>query len=245
MTAWQVVSSDQTERELFSTFEKTVALPGEEINHNWMSSLVRVDRGDAAYYVKTYRSRGRGLRKHLFRSRIRAEWENLEHFEAMGIPTVRLVAYGEHRNEGRYIGALVAEGLKGTADLATLYREQSPLLYTRNWLAKVTNLLADAVRTMHGQSFVHNDLKWRNILVELDDEPAVYIIDCPQGRYLFGPFLARGIIKDLACLDKVARNALTRSQRLRFYLKYKNRPRLKSSDKKEIRKILRFFAGRD
>lgn len=243
MTAWQVVSRDPVENELFSTLEKTTALEGEEINRNWMSRLVRITHGERAYYVKSYRARGRGLRRHLFRSRLRAEWENLFKFKEMGVPTVRVVAFGEATNP--YGGALVAEGVKGTSDLATLYRCQSPLLEDPDWVGSVRDRLALAVRLMHQASFVHSDLKWRNILAEREDSPEVYIIDCPQGRYSFGPFFARGVIKDLACLDKVAKVVLTRSQRLRFYLKYKNKERLDDMDKREIGKILDFFSGRE
>ncbi|MOA66587.1 hypothetical protein D3C78_1934040 [compost metagenome] len=53
------------------------------------------------------------------------------------------------------------------------------------------------------------------------------------------------MIKDLACLDKVAKYHLSRTQRLRFYLQYRDRPRLRSSDKRRVRQILKFFEGRE
>jgi hypothetical protein len=60
-----------------------------------------------------------------------------------------------------------------------------------------------------------------------------------------GPFLTRGIIKDLACLDKIARKQLSKMERLRFYLAYKGKSRLSVKDKKEIYRVLRFFEGRE
>ena len=70
---------------------------------------------------------------------------------------------------------------------------------------------------MHTDRFAHNDFKWRNILVDSDiDHPKVYLIDCPAGQRWFGPFLPYRIIKDLACLDKLGKYNLSRTQRLSF-----------------------------
>lgn len=60
-----------------------------------------------------------------------------------------------------------------------------------------------------------------------------------------GPFLRYRVIKDLACLDKVASKVLTRSQRLRFFLQYRGRERLSSGDKRRVRQIVKFFEGRE
>jgi tRNA A-37 threonylcarbamoyl transferase component Bud32 len=98
---------------------------------------------------------------------------------------------------------------------------------------------------MHGDGFVHNDLKWRNILVDVKGNPAVYLIDCPLGRRMRAPFLVRGKIKDLACLDKIAKKQLSEMERLRFYLEYKGKAQLSLKDKKEIYRVLRFFEGRE
>ena len=77
------------------------------------------------------------------------------------------------------------------------------------------------------------------------DAPVIYLIDCPSGRSWWGPFLRYRIVKDLACLDKVAKYHLTRTQRLRFYLDYAGRDRLNADDKRRVRRIARFFEGRE
>ena len=81
----------------------------------------------------------------------------------------------------------------------------------------------------------------------MDDQALanVYLIDCPAGSFWWGPMLRYRIIKDLACLDKVAKYQLTRSQRLRFYLQYRGRRRLSARDKRCIRRIVGFFEGRE
>ncbi|MDA0272216.1 MAG: hypothetical protein O3C68_03065 [Proteobacteria bacterium] len=119
------------------------------------------------------------------------------------------------------------------------------LLGDRQWRLQVIDRLSETVRQMHGNGFVHNDLKWRNILVDVTAGSAIYLIDCPLGRKMPGPFLARGIIKDLACLDKIAKQQLSKVERLRFYLAYKGKSRLDAKDKKEIYRVLRFFSGRE
>ena len=83
----------------------------------------------------------------------------------------------------------------------------------------------------------------RNLLV--DPQRRLYLIDCPTGAFWHGPFLQRRIVKDLACLDKVAKYQLSRTQRLRFYLQYCQRSRLIEKDKPRIRQILNYFQGRE
>lgn len=67
----------------------------------------------------------------------------------------------------------------------------------------------------------------------------------PVGDFWWGPFLRRRIVKDLACLDKVAKQRLSRTQRLRFYLQYQQRPRLVPADRAVIDQVLRYFEGRE
>jgi len=127
--------------------------------------------------------------------------------------------------------------------LATLARDHDARLRDAAWVRDVSIQLADATRRMHDERFAHNDLKWRNLLV--DEAGKLFFIDCPSGAFWRGPFLRYRVVKDLACLDKLARVHLSRSQRLRFYLRYAGRARLTAADKRRIRRILRFFAGRD
>jgi len=116
-------------------------------------------------------------------------------------------------------------------------------LRDRAWVDDVSRQLAKATRTLHDHHFVHNDLKWRNLLV--DEQRRLFLIDCPAGTFWWGPFLRYRIVKDLACLDKVAKYHLSRTQRLRFYLQYRCRDRLNDSDKRRIVQILRYFEGRE
>jgi hypothetical protein len=131
-----------------------------------------------------------------------------------------------------------------TRDLASLHGENHPLIRSRRWLSKISRLLADYTGRLHRHRFGHLDLKWRNILATLTEEPRLYFIDCPSGQIRRGPMANRWFIKDLACLDAIGRKRLSKTQRLRFYLDYRNVDRLSGIEKYQIRRILGFFDGR-
>lgn len=232
--------------ELFADLDKVFAIQAETITRDGISDVQRLRVGDQQFYVKRYVEGGKNLRRFIGRPRIRAEWENLLKFKRWGIPTVPVVAYGMQRRGLAFDrGALVTLGMQNTRDLAEVARSHKALLQNDVWRASVIQQVARATRIMHDHGFAHNDLKWRNILVDAQMPPNIYLIDCPAGSKWPGPLLNYRIIKDLACLDKVAKWNLRRTDRLRFYLMYAGRTRLNSRDKKRIRRIVQFFEGRE
>lgn len=142
-------------------------------------------------------------------------------------------------------GALITQEVPDTTDLSLLAMRQDPCLKDSQWVKCVSVQVAKAARTIHRQGFVHNDFKWRNILVNAGANPEICLIDCPSGGFWWGPFLQYRIIKDLACLDKVAKHHLTRRQRLFFYYSYTGKTKLTAADKKRVGKIEHFFKGRE
>ena len=229
----------------FGSLDQVFALEGEHLTSDPLSEVLRVQRDGVDYYVKRYWGAGKGVRRWgIGRSRVQAEWENLLNFAQWGIPTASIVAYGLEQRFGQFQrGALITEGLKNTVDLAERVRLEDPSFRDFRWVRHVSQQLADATRIMHAHRFAHNDLKWRNLLV--DDQARLFFIDCPSGEFSFGPLQRRREIKDLACLDKVAKYVLSRTQRLRFYLQYTQRDRLTAQDRKVIARILKFFEGRE
>ncbi len=238
---------------VFGSIERVFLLAGEGISNDQLSCVLRVGVGDKRYYVKRYSGNGKtmrrrwfGLRRWLGPPRVRAEWRNLLAFRAWGIPTATLVAYGLERRFGGFVrGALVTEEIPDTMDLAYLAHSDDPRLGDHAWLTQVSRQVASLTRTLHDARFVHNDLKWRNLLVDGGASPTVYLIDCPSGNYYRGAVLEYRIVKDLACLDKLAKIKLTRSQRLRFYLDYAGQARVGDGDRQRIAKIVHFFDGRE
>ena len=244
MSNWRLEADYQMLQADFGSLEKVFALQGERITYDPLSEVIRVNRQGVDYYVKRYRNAGKGLRRYAARPRIKAEWQNLKRFAKWGIPTAEVVAHGLEREAVAFVrGAMITREVENTQDLACLAKQHSPVLQDSVWVKQVSEQIARAARILHEHSFTHNDLKWRNLLV--DDQAKVYLIDCPAGSFWWGPMLRYRIIKDLACLDKVAKYHLSNTQRLRFYLQYCQRSRLTAADKKKIGKIVRFFEGRE
>lgn len=235
---YQALSAD------FGSLDAVFALQGERLTKDPLSEVIRIERDGVRYYVKRYWGAGKGLRRYIGRPRVKAEWQNLKSFAKWGVPTASIVAYGLEREQGSFArGALITRELDHTEDLALLAKRNDPRLQDRNWVDGLSRQLARATRTLHDHHFTHNDLKWRNLLV--DDQAQLFFIDCPTGSFWWGPLLRYRIVKDLACLDKVAKYKLSRSQRLRFYLQYRGCERLNVSDKQCIRRIVGFFEGRE
>lgn len=247
MKQWQIAPefADSEEARVFADLDAVFALEGQRVTKNPMTQVLRIRVGERDYYLKRYAGLGkRPLRRMLDTPRVQAEWENLQRFAAWGIPIAPLVACGLEKQGGRFVrGALVTAGVPNATDLSQIAVAGEWHHKSRRWRDGISQQLAQATRTMHAHGFAHNDLKWRNLLV--DDAGRLFFIDCPTGRFWWPPFLAYRIVKDLACLDKVAKYHLTRSQRLRFYLDYVQKQRLDTADKRRIRKVLAFFAGRE
>ena len=244
MSAWKHNVHDSSLLEVFGSLEAVFALEGERLTKDPLSEVIRVELQGIRYYVKRYWGAGKGLRRYLGRPRVKAEWQNLKLFAKWGIPTAPIVAYGLERNSGAFVrGALVTRELENTLDLAEIAKRQDERLAKREWVLRVSQQLAYGTRAMHDHHFTHNDLKWRNLLVNENAE--LFFIDCPTGSFWWGPLLRYRIVKDLACLDKVAKYHLSRTQRLRFYLQYRGRRRLSEGDKRRVLQILKFFEGRE
>lgn len=234
------------EHKAFNSLDQIYNIDAEVLTNSKLSNLYKANFANINYFVKCYHQAGRNLRKYIGRSRIASEWKNLEYFSKLGIAIPKLIAYGQKSKYGLFErGVLVTQECVNTQDLLTMLKTDSAFLRDRAWLLKVMQQVADYTRLLHANSFIHNDLKWRNILVSQDHDPKVYFIDCPLGRKRSCLTLPRGIIKDLACLDKKAKYALSKTMRLRFYYMYQQIDDLTPKHKRQLRKILKFFLGRE
>ena len=244
MAGWYLASAYKGLSAEFGGLAEVFALQGERLTKDPLSEVIRLERDGVRYYVKRYWGAGKGLRRYLGRPRVKAEWQNLKNFAKWGVPTASIVAYGLERQWGQFSrGALITRELANTEDLALLANRDDPRLRDSRWVDGVSRQLARATRTLHEHHFTHNDLKWRNLLV--NDQAELFFIDCPTGAFWWGPLLRYRMTKDLACLDKIAKYKLSRSQRLRFYLQYRDCKRLQDGDKTQIRQIVDFFEGRE
>lgn len=244
MTWRLALDASDAERKAFADAELTFEHRGELINDSKTNFTQRVEVDGRFYYVKRYLRPGKYLRRYFGRSRVSKEWRNASWFSENKIPTPRRIAMGEgNRWFGGYWGVIVSEEAAQTIDLRKVYQDGSELLEDRLWRLGMLQALAEVVGLMHRKRFIHNDLQWRNILVSISAPPRIYMIDCPAGRSIYLLGNRRGVVRDLAFLDKMAGLALSKTDRLRFYLSYQRIDRLRGRDKKEISRILRFLGN--
>lgn len=231
---------------VFGSLDRVFELDGPRVAVGSMGDVIYVEHEGEGYYVKRYVRAGGHANDWIGSPRVQREWRNLARFAAWGLNVPEVVARGYARRHGRFRrGALITRAIAHSADLATLARQGDARLRERRWRATVSDQVADALATLHRHGFCHGDMKWRNLLVTEGPVPRLFLIDCPAGQHWFGPFLRYRRVKDLACLDKVARHQLSRAARLRFYSRYRNIATLGVAEKRELRKVLAFFQGRD
>jgi tRNA A-37 threonylcarbamoyl transferase component Bud32 len=234
---WHIL--DPSFPEPFRSLKSVMQLEGELVTKAKNREVIKFTHAGKTYYIKRYTSAGKGIRAHLGRSRVRAEWENLQFFWHLKIPSPKLIAYGEERTliNGYVAGAYVMQALPHVVPLNSI--EQYPaLIQDQAWRFPVITQIAHAVKTLHAEGFAHGDLYWRNILLSLEDKPTVYFIDCPMGKFYFGPKLSYQMIRDLACLAKDTHRYFSRTDLLRFFLMYRGHDHLTREDKIMLQRIL-------
>lgn len=232
---WQLTDTSGQLVNIFGDLDAVFALQGQKITHDKMSDVIRVEFDHIQYYVKRYTSAGKGIKQFIGKPRVQGEWENLQWFAQWGIPTANLIGFGFEKKWGLFHrGAIITQEIPNTIDLAQI-ADQPSLLNTRS-IKKISTQLAKITRILHAHEFIHNDLKWRNILI--DDQQQVYLIDCPLGDFWSGELLNYRIVKDLKTLDNRAKKHLSRTQRMRFFLDYVNSPRLTADNKQLLLRLL-------
>ena len=247
---WRVFSPWNEMKEVvtqFRTMDVVFDLKGEIISKGPQSEIFSHNIGSKKYFIKRYFC-SKGLGSWLGFSRLRVEARNQELFNKLGLAAAQVVAYGEESFFTKTIkGLLVTEGIENVIDLVAIINNYPLKFGDKTWSDYVLIDLARVVRTLHQHRFCHNDLHWRNVLIQQhsgNDEPKIFLIDCPSGKRLFWPFLYHRKLKDLASLDKLAAQYLSRSQRLTFYLEYRQIKRLTTKDKMMIKGIFARKASR-
>lgn len=199
---WHLTNNDAQLANLIGNLDRVFALQGEKITQDSISDVIKIEHNNIYYYVKRYSSAGKGLKRFFGKPRVRGEWENLQWFSQFGIPTADIVAYGLEKKWGFFKrGAVITQEIPNTKNLADLATERR--LLNNLTVKTISEQLAECTRILHAHGFIHNDLKWRNVLV--DNQNKVYLIDCPVGDFWRGQLLSYRMIKDLKTLDNHAK----------------------------------------
>jgi len=157
------------------------------------------------------------------------------------IPTLDVVAFGEHRVLGILkSNFLITRAVSDSQDLDRFALEswyQMPEPLRGEVYREISNQLVEQVRKAHKGRFFHHDLKWRNILVRKEgDHYSTVWIDAPRASTM--PLRERrGAVVDLSGLARIASSLLSRYDRMRFIWKYLEGDRKPGDAKKLYREV--------
>lgn len=185
-------------------------------------------------------------------SKARREYENYAVFKDLNITCAERMACGEQRDElGRLQRAfIITRAVPNVETLLEFIPKHCPSRTTaqsREMRGQILQQLASMTRRIHEVGFFHNDLYWRNILVQWKpgEAPKLWWIDCPRGGFARFPFFqSHRRIKDLAALDKSAEQLLSVGERIAFVKLYLGEKRLGSKARQLIRDTLAYRQSR-
>jgi tRNA A-37 threonylcarbamoyl transferase component Bud32 len=230
MISWQTKLEGATQelRQDWS-FLEPYGLPTEKVkNRSAVFERQVIDAGNAVdTYVKIYANKRHPMQRIFRPGRSRIEASNLLFFKSIGIAVPRILGWGEQRNAiGRIVQEfIITEAISEAEQLDKFVPKHCPepdLSEHRTIRMHIIKQLAQWTRAMHDEGFIHEDLKWRNILArETDGAPELFYIDCPIGHFTKpGPEMKRKQLKDCATLDKLARHECTKEEREAFIRAY-------------------------
>ncbi len=173
------------------------------------------------------------------------ELENISRLSALGIPTMKPAAWGEEEGVGfNRKSFLVTQSLGNLPRLEDYLREKYAGKLNPKQSREKRNLIlqvAELAQKFHAAHLCHRDFYCGHLLVETQKSgsPILYLIDLQrvrQHRYL----RRRWQTKDLAALNFTADpKAVSKTDRLRFFLAYTGSKRLTPSLKRWIGQIER------
>jgi tRNA A-37 threonylcarbamoyl transferase component Bud32 len=181
------------------------------------------------------------------RGKARREYENLERLRRWEVDAPFPVAYGEERVCGCLVRSfLMSEEVTDPVPLSQWIRDMLRRLddqaTVRAWRRTLLTRLADAVGRLHEHGFVHHDLFWRNIILSGGGLETFSLIDAHKGRSWRDGEEPEARARDLASLDAAAPFYFSKSERMRFFMRYRRVSRLRPEDKELIRRVLALAA---
>jgi tRNA A-37 threonylcarbamoyl transferase component Bud32 len=232
-------------QENLSSFESWWALSLEAVDETnvgrggW-STVYKYSHKGRTFYVKRQanhlsRSLSAFLRKV---PTFEIEFNQIHRYQHHGIPCIEPVFFAARKEEGEYQAILVTEALEGWCSLDEL------LLSSKDDKARVLNFkaknelcgaLAVAIRKLHEAGIQHYNLYPKHIFVRASDFGfEVRFIDLETSGFNLG-FL-RGKLKDIETLSRRTK-WISRTDRLRFMLKYFDKTSLDPALRRAIKMI--------
>lgn len=240
---WAVVPTQDAE--IFQSMDAVLATPMETITHDSISGVSRMVR-HATYYVKVFSGKSEWAKQLLGVSRYDLELKNLGYFAEQGLNTPPVAAIGTEKLFGfRRSGMLVTVEVPCSTSLEDLI--ESGRLYDNGvpYVRSLLTQLAQAVKRLHADGFFHRDLKTRNILVQIGVKDCqLFFFDCPSGHHPVSFLRKRGVIRDLAYLERGLRGKLRSADMLFLFKVYRGVEKLTQQDKYFGHRVLSYYGQR-
>lgn len=179
------------------------------------------------FFLKVYAYSGFWRLRTLFIvSRARREYHNLLRLAELGFDAPEPVAYGQERTLGlASVSFLLTRAVEDAVSLRELADRPERAPFPLPAAAERRALLADFARTLrraHEAGFFIHTLRAKNLLLgRRNGRWALYVLDVPfAGIWRYRIFRRSGRVRDLACLARVGRMLLSRTDRMRFARAY-------------------------
>ncbi len=186
---------------------------------------VRLPQG--RFFLKVYAYSGLWRLRTLFIvSRARREYHNLLRLAELGFDVPEPVAYGQERAWGlASVSFVLTRAVEGAVGLRELADRPDAAPFALPGAAERRALLEDFARTLrraHDAGFFIHTLRAKNLLLgRRDGRWALYVLDVPfAGIWRYRIFRRAGRVRDLACLMRVGRMLLSKTDRMRFARAY-------------------------
>jgi len=166
----------------------------------------------------------------------------------INIPTLDVLAIGEHRHYGRLLaGFIVTRGIEPSADLAGFAAEQwydMPEPLRSQTYLQISESIINQLKIAHENNFCHHDLKWRNILVQkTEDGYKTTWIDCPRAETMVLREKRR-ILVDIGSLARLAMSYLPVREQLRWLQRYVDVTQCRYTARELFVSVQRFLRSR-
>jgi heptose I phosphotransferase len=215
-------------------FAAADALQGEVLRQLEGRRTLRTEIAGRGYYAKIHRGIGwREILKNLLSGRLPVlgagnEWRALERLAALGVDTMRAVAFGERgSNPARRQSFIVTEELAPTISLEDFCRDWRAVPPAPTFKYALIRRVAEMARRMHGGGVNHRDFYICHFLLHLPVDagaPRLSLIDLHRAQ-VREQTPRRWRDKDLAALYFSALDiGLTKRDGLRFLKTYFARP---------------------
>lgn len=201
---------------------------GDAVSRTGTSETRRLELRNGArselVFLKQYRYGGPRTRSRFRRHKGAIEARNYERLRRCGVPVPDVVALGSRCVGWQLADAFImTRGIRDARPLDEAWPQRSASTPAdRAWRRAVAERLLEIVTRMHRRHFYHIDLQWRNILVADGPRgPELTVIDSSRGGRRWSPWMRRHCrLRDLASLDKSARQWVSRTDRVRWLKRY-------------------------